>query len=230
MIFPAVKTLSIFQGISYYPWIAKLVTLIPNELDEKFKNHNNLTEALVDKRIESKVDRLDLTTQLVKPENGVPLNQIYGNCSALIVAGSETTATALSATTYFLCMNPRVMKKVVEEVRSAFKSADEINFQTANRLTYLLAVLNESLRMFPPAAGSTPRRVPRGGDFIDGAFVPAGITVSVQQVAANGNPDNWHRAGDFVPERWLGDPEFKNDKRHAMQSFSLGPRNCIGKK
>lgn len=34
----------------------------------------------------------------------------------------------------------------------------------------------------------------------------------------------------LVPERWLGDPRYDNDKRDAVQPFSVGPRNCVGKK
>jgi cytochrome P450 len=44
------------------------------------------------------------------------------------------------------------------------------------------------------------------------------------------NPNFWVQAEDFIPERWLGDPKFQNDKRDAFQPFSVGPRNCIGKK
>jgi len=59
--------------------------------------------------------------------------------------------------------------------------------------------------------------------------------VAVHQSAANWSEDNFHRAKDFCPERWLpesvrepGSP-FYNDNRDAMQAFSVGPRNCIGK-
>jgi cytochrome P450 len=44
------------------------------------------------------------------------------------------------------------------------------------------------------------------------------------------NPAYFTQPDDFIPERWLGDPIFANDERQAVQPFSVGPRNCIGKK
>lgn len=44
------------------------------------------------------------------------------------------------------------------------------------------------------------------------------------------NPNYWAQVEEFIPERWLGDPKFKDDKRDVFQPFSVGPRNCIGKK
>lgn len=41
---------------------------------------------------------------------------------------------------------------------------------------------------------------------------------------------NFKKPNSFIPERFLGDPEFDLDKRHALQPFSLGPRNCLGRK
>jgi cytochrome P450 len=44
------------------------------------------------------------------------------------------------------------------------------------------------------------------------------------------NPKYFKDPEEFVPERWLGDPRYENDRREAAQPFSVGPRNCIGKK
>jgi len=48
--------------------------------------------------------------------------------------------------------------------------------------------------------------------------------------AANHDPANFAEVESFIPERWLGDPRFKNDDLAVMQPFSYGPRNCLGKK
>lgn len=44
------------------------------------------------------------------------------------------------------------------------------------------------------------------------------------------NPDNFTLPESFIPERWLGDERFVNDKKDAFRPFSHGPRDCIGKK
>lgn len=41
---------------------------------------------------------------------------------------------------------------------------------------------------------------------------------------------NFKRPFEFIPERWLDDPEFANDRRDCMQAFSVGARDCIGQK
>lgn len=44
------------------------------------------------------------------------------------------------------------------------------------------------------------------------------------------NDEQFAQPDSFIPERWLGDPRFENDNRSALQPFSFGPRNCIGRK
>ncbi len=44
------------------------------------------------------------------------------------------------------------------------------------------------------------------------------------------NPAYFKQADDFVPERWLGDGRFVDDRKEAFQPFSLGARNCVGRK
>lgn len=56
------------------------------------------------------------------------------------------------------------------------------------------------------------------------------MTVSVWQLAANYSARNFTKPEEFRPERFLGDPEFSNDSLDVVQPFSVGPRNCIGRK
>lgn len=97
------------------------------------------------------------------------------NAFILILAGSETTATALSGVTYLLLTHTDVLERLKQEVRSTFKSADEININSVGRLSYMLAVLNEALRMYPPATANLVRQVPPGGAYIAGHFVAGGV-------------------------------------------------------
>jgi cytochrome P450 len=75
-----------------------------------------------------------------------------------IIAGSETSATLLSASVFYLCKNPAAMKQLVEEIRTAFTADNEITFKNSN-LPYLGLVIEESLRLHPPAAIGLPRVV-----------------------------------------------------------------------
>jgi len=159
---------------------------------------------------------------------GMNIYELRETALVLIVGGSETTATLLSAITYHLLKNPTVYQKLVTEIRQAFQSDDQITMTRASRLKYLLAVLDEGLRIFPPAPSGQQRFSPRQGHTIAGRFVPGRTIVAVHQWSAYHSPKNFLDPDKFVPERWLGDPKYENDKRGVVHPFSMGPRNCIG--
>lgn len=93
----------------------------------------------------------------------------------IIIAGSETNATLLVSIASILAEHPEAQRKVSEEIRSLFKNEDEITSSSVNQLTYLRACINETMRLFPPAAIGGPRVVPRGGATIAGDFVPENV-------------------------------------------------------
>jgi len=95
----------------------------------------------------------------------------------LAVAGSETTATVLSGSTYLLCKNPDKLAKLQDEVRGKFKHSHEITLQSVKDLEYMIAVINEALRCYPPVAGGNVRVVPgKHGAEVAGHFVPSGVS------------------------------------------------------
>lgn len=67
------------------------------------------------------------------------------------------------------------MNHVVGEIRSAFQPAEDITFRSSAGLPYLAAVIEESLRMYPPFVTSFARIIPAGGASVDGHFVPEGV-------------------------------------------------------
>ncbi|GAP90553.1 putative cytochrome P450 [Rosellinia necatrix] len=176
-------------------------------------------------------ERPDFLEGLIRKKDELNLSQQHMtmNATVLVVAGSETTATLLSGATFLLTTHPEVLKKLEQEVRSAFKSDDEITLTSVGNLSYMLACLNESLRRYPPVVTGLPRLTPKGGATIDDTFVPEGTIVSVYQWAINHDERFWSEPEKFAPERWMGEAKYNNDHLEAMQSFSVGPRNCIGR-
>jgi cytochrome P450 len=147
----------------------------------------------------------------------------------LIVAGSETVATQLSGLTYYLCSNPAVLARLNSEIRSTFKEEKEITMVSTNSLTYLNAVLSETLRIYPASVGILARVTPPEGCVIANRFVPGNTSVSIARWSASRSASNFMRPDEFIPERWLEEEEFKVDDRKMLQPFSVGPRNCIGR-
>lgn len=102
-------------------------------------------------------------------------DEIVSNSSILIMAGSDTSAKCLSGATFHLLKNPEILRRAQEEVRSAFSNGRDINLVSVGQLRYLPAVLNESLRVYPPAPGTFYRRTGPQGDVIDGKYVAANV-------------------------------------------------------
>jgi cytochrome P450 len=143
--------------------------------------------------------------------------------------GSETTATLLCGALYNLLTHTPTLERLLAELRSTFSSRSSVTMAGLHDLPYLNAVLEESLRVYPPAAFSQARIVPRQGAIICGEAIPGGTSVGVPSLAAGLSDANWTEPHAFKPERWLGD-EWVGDDRKAVQPFLVGPRNCLGKK
>ena len=104
------------------------------------------------------------------------IEKLEANSRILIIGGSETTATLLSGVTYLLLTNSEALAKLTQEVRSTFKTEEEITINSVANLTYMLACLDEALRMYPPVANGLPRVVPRGGGSILDRYVPEDVS------------------------------------------------------
>ncbi|KAI0156120.1 cytochrome P450 [Pestalotiopsis sp. NC0098] len=186
---------------------------------------------------EPKDGRRDLSSyMLAKDRDGnkkLTDHEILVNSPILVGAGSETTATALSGFTFYVGNSPIVYERLAREIRETFKEESEINMNSAGRLEYLHAVLEETLRVYPPAAETPPRISP--GAYIEGKWIPKGTYCSVYQWATFRNPENFANPDSFVPERWLPashplhDPIYLNDNKAVFKPFSFGSRDCIGK-
>lgn len=103
------------------------------------------------------------------------MQEVQSNASVLVIAGSETTATLLAGVTFLLLVNPDALASLINEVRGAFQAEEDISHQTVTRLPYLLACLNEALRLYPPVPFGLPRVVPEGGALICGRHVPQSV-------------------------------------------------------
>ncbi|OTB09038.1 hypothetical protein M426DRAFT_316328 [Hypoxylon sp. CI-4A] len=234
LLFETLNAARLIHVMSYFPWLKYLGNLvIDKRMIQKRAEFSEWVSSQVHKRIERGTERPDFMTQILENNGhkGVKLSQdeIDSNAGLLIIAGSETTATLLSGATWLLLKNPDVMQKLKDEVRGKFESADDITISAVNEMPYLLAVLSEALRVFPPVPAGFPRRVNTGGEFINGYFIEEGTTVSVSQYAAYHSERNFKDPDVFDPERWLGNPKYADDKKSGFQPFSFGPRSCLGR-
>lgn len=150
MIFEGIKEL-VMKQIARRMGFEKLSAVFTSEhLKRSAAEHWALSQQTAMKRLQSKdTERPDFISYVLRynDERAMSVPEIAENSSTLVIAGSETTATLLSVTTFQLLTNTDKLQKLIAEIRGAFKSEDEIDFHSVSRLEYLLAVLNEGLRM-----------------------------------------------------------------------------------
>lgn len=173
------------------------------------------------------------------PETGKKFGatELTAESATLVVAGSDTTSIALAGLFYYLSrpINAAAYRRCVQEVRTAFRSMDEIRAggAVAAACPYLRACIEETLRMSPPTGSALWREVMTGGTSIDGHFIPAGCDVGVGIYAIHHNAALFPEPFEFRPERFLSGGENAGiellNSRRGFMPFSIGTRGCIGK-
>jgi len=144
----------------------------------------------------------------------------------LFLAGHETTALALSWTWYFLGQHPEVEQKLADELAEVLAGRAPTP-EDLPRLRYTNMVLNESMRLRPPAwaIGREVRDPFRAGQFL----VPPGTNLLISQWITHRDPRFFPEPERFDPERWRDDPIRRGTlPRFAYFPFGGGPRVCIG--
>ncbi|PSN65308.1 putative benzoate 4-monooxygenase cytochrome P450 [Corynespora cassiicola Philippines] len=214
--------------------------LTPPSLMRAVFEYYELNSSMIMKRIKLGKERGDFLDHILKHDliednknediKGMHIEELKNTAGDIALAGSETTATLLAGLFYYLLMNPAVLDKVTEEVRT-LPHDEDITIASTSKLPYFVAVLEEGLRIFPPAPLPACREIPPGGNAVGGYFFPAGTRVHPVHHVAYNSPLNFARPKEFIPERWMANrpEEFKDDNPGGVfQPFSYGPRNCIG--
>ena len=163
--------------------VNRLLPLLPKSRLEEVMKLGKYTIYAVTRRVEKgymkgHTDVINILLQSEDPEDQLPLSELYQNALILIVAGSETTATLLTAVTYLLCKHPAIMQRLKDEVREAFMEDSDITTAAVNELPYMIAVLKEAMRFFPPVPLGFPRIItaPKG-QLVCGHRVPGGVSL-----------------------------------------------------
>ncbi|KAF5024602.1 hypothetical protein F66182_3365 [Fusarium sp. NRRL 66182] len=234
LVFGAVKQKHYMRQIQrVLPWFnALLAPLFQRMFAKDIVQNRELTETKVHQRLALGTERPDFMQSMIGSDGQrkMTMKQLYDNADILILAGSETTATALSAITSLLCTHPHVLEKMRAEVDSSFETEEDITLLSVQKLKYMMVVIDETLRIYPPASAGVPRTINPHGQMVAGTYLPPNVLAYVQHWVTYHDPANFALPESFIPERWEGtDPRCVNDKKGAFEPFSYGSRNCIGK-
>ncbi|WP_264552305.1 cytochrome P450 [Flavobacterium sp. N2038] len=195
---------------------------------ELAKENNSIIQEIIEERISSKEEINDLLNMLLETRyedtgEGMSVEQLIDEIKVLFIAGHETTANALTFTLFLLGRNPEIQQKVLEEIVKIESETSSI-VEQLQKMTYTNAVLNESMRLYPPAWITDRQNVE--DDSIGAYHLKKGTLIGVSFYELHRNPKYWEDPDKFDPERFLGE-----QKKHSMQyfyPFGAGPRMCIG--
>ncbi|KAF5023779.1 hypothetical protein F66182_4172 [Fusarium sp. NRRL 66182] len=152
-----------------------------------------------------------------------------------VVAGSDTSATTIRMIMLSLLSNPIAYKKLQKEIDDGIASgsiSSPITDAEARRLPYLQAAIQEGLRIKAPAAGPLFKTVPKGGDHIQGRFIPEGTQIGTSPFGIYHSKHVFGQdAGLFSPERWLDADPARVEEMSGLVNlvFSSGKYQCLGK-
>lgn len=233
-----------FRPLVYWYNTRRMNRYISRELDNRFTTQQTSDRASNTPRSKSVID-LALKTYLseetpaptTKGINATFKTVATSQIKLFLFAGHDTTASTICWTHHLLSQHPRALSLIRTEHNHLFgpdltRTATLIatSPHLLNQLPYTLAVIKETLRLYP-AASST--RAGEPGFCISDPqghhFPTAGFMVWSVHQATHRNPALWAHADAFLPERWLvgpGDPLYP--VKGAWRPFEFGPRNCIG--
>ncbi|KAJ3329433.1 hypothetical protein HDU76_007928, partial [Blyttiomyces sp. JEL0837] len=234
-----------------------LITYLPIERFRQRRKDKKMTDALVDEIImKRKADvsngcvkeSKDLLSILIKDNmeshqsEQLSHDELVSQVFTFIVAGHETTSTALTWALHVLSTHPDIQQRLCDEMAAC--GNDRPSFELINsNLPYLDAFAKETLRYYPPVLSL--RRIASKEDVIDGVTIPKGTTIIVSPSITHRSEQYWGPdADEFSPDRWLSDhhpshngdterPKFEGDHPVTMEGaprafgaylpFSLGP-------
>ncbi|MFV9634610.1 cytochrome P450 [Mycobacterium neumannii] len=159
------------------------------------------------------------------PETGLPLSDddISNDLLIFMLAGHDTTSTALTFSLWALGRHPDIQDRVAAE--AAAIGERELTPDDVPRLTYTVQVLHEAIRLCPPAAGVA--RLATRDIAVDGYRIEAGTLVALGLYGLHHDPALWPDPMVFDPERFSPENTAKRE-RWQFLPFLAGGRPCIG--
>lgn len=196
----------------------------------EFRQLGKVVQQIVRQRRASGRRRFDFTQMLMEstdPDTGQGMceRDLLDEILTLVVAGHETTASALNWTWWLLAAHPAVEQRLHEE-QDRVGDLALASYDDLESAPYTLAVLQEAMRLYPPGWLLTRRSI--GPDQLGGYALPPGTDVFLSPFMVHRHPAIWDNPAAFDPRRFVpGRVEGRH--KFAYLPFGAGPRHCIGK-
>jgi enediyne biosynthesis protein E7 len=194
----------------------------------RFRSLTKLVAELIERRRRKPDEHVDFLAMLMATrdrETGQAMSdkEMIDEVLTLIVAGHETTASALTWVWYLVSQHPAVGEQLEAEADSA--SLAPLGLDAAESLKYAHQVIQEALRLYPPGWLLTRRTI--DADQLGGYAIPPRTDVFISPYLLHRHPAYWTEPEEFRPQRFAGvDAEERH--RFSYIPFAVGPRHCIG--
>ncbi|KAI1199438.1 cytochrome P450 [Nemania serpens] len=232
---------TVIQVFKRFPLLAPVKYLfLPIAKLSSLAKMERMTRISVEKRIDRRgnlphLDLFDfiLSADSVPPTRPEDLLHLGSVALQVMFAGFGPMADWHYGVLFFLAQEPECYEILTKEVRTSFQSYDDIALATTAQLPYLVACLEEALRLLAVNTTGLPRYSP--GATVDGYYIPKGVTIQSSLFTLGRSNRFFHNARRFQPQRWLPpshplyDAAFAADARKGLPTFSLGPRACSGR-
>ena len=145
-----------------------------------------------------------LNPNLEKGQYTPRLRELTGDALLLLMAGTDSTAHTLVTATYAMLTRPEMLQALVTELKEAIPKRDSLaEWSALEKLPYLRAVVEESLRYVSGPPGRLPRTVPSTGAVFCGRQIPPGTITTSGAYVHHRKPKAFEDPDTFRPERWL---------------------------
>ncbi|CAK8989510.1 Cytochrome P450 3A21 (CYPIIIA21) (Cytochrome P450 CM3A-10) [Durusdinium trenchii] len=173
----------------------------------------------------------DVISKLLEDKQNTD-NDLLGVLSIFFFAGFDTTSNTMSMVLYHLANNPDVQERARRDVIDVMGRHKEPKLHKLFHMQYLLAVIKETLRMFPTVPMVTREVTERHEDGVCPRFKEESTFGTVINFfGLHYNKKGWNRPNEFVPERWI-DPSVDADRdpdQRLYCPFAIGKRACLGR-
>ena len=224
----------------------KLDKILFRSATESTYKYERLTEEQTAWRFaqEGKIQERDIFGSLMaahdkETNRSLTKEELVAEAGLFIIAGSDTTGSAITATIFYILHNPDVYARVEKEVRETFSDVEDIHGgPLLDTCEYLHACITEAMRMSPGVGGTLLREAMKGGMRVDGEFFPEGTDVGVANYAIHHNAKYYPDPFDFRPTRWLLASKHEGGvsaeeirlANSAYTPFGVGRASCMGQK
>jgi cytochrome P450 len=221
----------------YAEALVRIPPAIPTPANRRFKKAMKTLDAVVHRIIAARResakdtrmfgdDLLGMLMEAVEEgsDRGMTDQELRDEVITMVLAGHETTANLLSWTFYLLSKHPEIERRVHEEAVSVLGDR-EPGLADVKNLEYARMVLDEALRLYPPAW--IFERQSTTEDVLGGFTIKKGSIVGISPYVLHRHPKYFENPEGFDPERFRSKTDASRPKWSYLP-FGGGPRMCIG--